>query len=65
MKTEKTLCGGEGESSASGLNISQAEAALEEALRKGWFSIDKKLEAEDKILQTGGGGASRRPTGGR
>ena len=52
MKTEDALCGGEGESSASGLNISQAEAALEKALRKGWFSRQQELEAGEKIRQT-------------
>ena len=40
-------------------NIFLVEAALEKAVRKGWFSREEKLQAEDKIRQTGGGGASR------
>ena len=43
---------GEGESSASGLNISRAEAALEKALRMGWFSRQQELEAGENIRQT-------------
>ena len=35
-------------------NISRAEADLQKTMKKGWFSRKEKLQAEDKIRQTGG-----------
>ena len=50
---QRTICEEEkGRAQLVVLNISRTEAALEKALRMGWFSRQQELEAGEKIKQT-------------